>query len=246
MAPRNVILGAMHSLLSNIETVPTDSLITHPGNARRGDVGVIAESLGENQQYLPLVVQTSTRHVLSGNHTLLAARQLGWETVDVVLVDVDDEHAVKIMLSANRTADLGEYDDAALLKLLETLAGEYEGTGYDADDYDDLLAVLDQVAETPYLQTTAAYAETDEEMQARADKLAEGGSPLIARGIRETVVILPQDEHDELHQLLGRARASLPNKDLTNGEVVLRAVRVLVGTLADGVGVQQYAEARTA
>jgi hypothetical protein len=246
MVPRDVTLGTMHSLLSNIETVPTDSLITHPDNARRGDINVIAESLGENQQYLPLVVQASTRYVLSGNHTLLAARQLEWETVDVVLVDVDDEHAVRIMLSANRTADLGEYDDTALLKLLESLDGEYEGTGYDADDYDDLLALLGQVAETPYLETTAAYAETAEEMQARADKLAEGGSPLIARGIRETVVILPQDEHDELHQLLGRARASLPSKDLTNGEVVLRAVRALVGALVDGLDVQQYLEARTA
>jgi hypothetical protein len=236
----------MASLLKTVETVPVGSLETHPRNARRGNVDVIAASLDENAQYAPLVVQRATRQVLAGNHTLLAARQLGWDTVDVVFVDVDDERAVKIMLSANRTADLGDYDDDALVALLESLKGEYGGTGYDADDYDDLLAALDQVAVTPYAETTAAYAETDEEMQARADKLAEGGTPLIARGIRETVVILPQDEHDELHQLLGRARASLPSKDLTNGEVVLRAVRVLAGALADGVDVQQYLEMRTA
>lgn len=132
----------MGSLLQNIETVEVDSLITHPHNARRGDVNVIAESLNENQQYSPLVVQASTRYVLSGNHTLLAARQLGWETIDVVLVDVDDERAVKIMLSANRTSDIATYDDDALLVLLERLDGDFTGTGYHAEDFEELAELL--------------------------------------------------------------------------------------------------------
>jgi ParB/Sulfiredoxin domain len=132
----------MSSLLSSIETVPVDSLITHPNNARRGDVNVIAESLQENAQYSPLVVQTSTRYVLSGNHTLMAARQLEWENVDVVLVDVDDERALKIMLSANRTSDVATYDDDALLLLLERLDGNYTGTGYQPEDFEELAMLL--------------------------------------------------------------------------------------------------------
>lgn len=132
----------MGSLLQNIETVEVDSLITHPHNARRGDINIIAESLTENQQYSPLVVQTSTRYVLSGNHTLLAAKQLGWDTIDVVLVDVDEERALKIMLSANRTSDIATYDDDALLVLLERLDGDFTGTGYHAEDFEELAELL--------------------------------------------------------------------------------------------------------
>lgn len=141
----------MGSLLNNIETVPVDSLITHPHNARRGDINVIAESLTENQQYSPLVVQNSTRYVLSGNHTLMAARHLGWENIDVVLVDVDDERAVKIMLSANRTSDIATYDDDALLRLLETLDGDLAGTGYHTEDFEELAAILTGEESAPSL-----------------------------------------------------------------------------------------------
>lgn len=101
----------MPSLLSAIERVPVGSLEFFPGNARRGDVAAIAASLAENEQYAPIVVQRSTRHVLAGNHTLKAAQSLGWPDIDVVFVDVDDQRARKINLSSNRTAELGSYDE---------------------------------------------------------------------------------------------------------------------------------------
>lgn len=130
----------MGSLLERIETVPAASLGFYPGNARRGDVPMIAESLRENEQYAPLVVQKSTRYVLAGNHTLKAALSLGWDTVDVVFVDVDDRAARKIVLSANRTADAATYDDAGLAALLTALDGDYEGTGWAEEDLEALLA----------------------------------------------------------------------------------------------------------
>ncbi len=49
--------------------------------------------------------------------------------------------------------------------------------------------------------------------------------PLVARGIRETVIILAQDQHDELHGHLAALRSVLEGNDLTNGAIVLRAVR---------------------
>lgn len=128
----------MPSLLNSIETVPVESLEFFPGNARRGNVEVIAGSLKENEQYAPLVVQRSTRHVLAGNHTLKAAISLGWPEIDVVFVDVDDKRARKINISANRTADLGDYDDRLLAELLAQLDGDYEGTGFDPQDVDKL------------------------------------------------------------------------------------------------------------
>lgn len=135
----------MGSLLSRIETVSAGSLEFYPGNARRGDVGMIAESLRENQQYAPLVVQKSTRYVLAGNHTLKAALSLGWGTVDVVFVDVDDARARKIVLSSNRTADAATYDDGDLAALLQGLDGDYAGTGWDEDDLAGLLGEDDEL-----------------------------------------------------------------------------------------------------
>lgn len=143
----------MSSLLSSVETVPLTALTTYPGNPRRGNIAAISESLAENQQFAPLVVQKSTGYVLSGNHTFAAASDLGWDTIAVVYVDVDDARAKKIVLAANRTADLARYDDEALTALLESLGGDFTGTGYSAEDLDDILMGLDAV---PDLDALAA------------------------------------------------------------------------------------------
>lgn len=220
----------MASLMKKLERVPTDVIQVHPRNARKGNVEIIAESLKENEQYAPLVVQKSTGYVLSGNHTLLAARSLGWPEIDVVYVDVDENHATRIMLAANKTADHGEYDDAALLDLLESL-DDLEGTGYSMDDLDDLMAGMDKFEETPFEETLAAYTETDEELAKRSQKLSEIKSQ-DSQGLRETVLVLSQEQHEELHGLLQAVKRHLEGEGLTNGEVMLRCARTL-GVIAD-------------
>jgi ParB-like chromosome segregation protein Spo0J len=113
--------------------VPIADLTTYPGNPRRGNIKAIAESLKANDQFAPLIVQRSTGHVLAGNHTLMAARSLDWGEIAVAYVDVDDDQARRIVLAANRTADLGSYDEDALLELLVSVE-DLCGTGYtDAD-----------------------------------------------------------------------------------------------------------------
>lgn len=120
----------MASLLKKIETVKVDSLIQFPGNAKKGDVDSIKESLEENDQFAPVIVQKSTGYILAGNHTVQAAVKAGWEEIDVCVVDVDDRRALKINLAANRTADRGSYDVDARAALLDLLEGDYAGTGY--------------------------------------------------------------------------------------------------------------------
>ncbi len=68
----------------------------------------------------------------------------GATEIPVTWVDVDDDAALRIMLADNRTARLGHDDDAALAELLKELAddGGLEGSGYDNDDLDELLADL--------------------------------------------------------------------------------------------------------
>jgi hypothetical protein len=128
----------VQSLLTKIERVPVATLTPYPGNPRHGDQQAIADSLTANQQYAPLIIQKSTRHVLVGNNTLAAAVTLGWEKIDVVTVDVDDKQARRILLSSNRTADLAGYDEQLLADVLAALDDGYDGTGWDDEAASEL------------------------------------------------------------------------------------------------------------
>lgn len=125
-----------------ITKVPIEQLSVHPHNARQGDIGAIVQSLEAHGQYRPIVVQKSTMRVLAGNHTLQAARSLGWKHVEVVTIDVDDDQALRILLVDNRTNDLADYDKKVLTDLLESLVFTdfgLEGTGFIGDDLDEML-----------------------------------------------------------------------------------------------------------
>jgi hypothetical protein len=129
-------------------SVDPTTLRSFEGNARRGDVDAIAESLQVNGQYKPIVVNRGSKtgrenEVLAGNHTLAAALQIGLETIDVVYVDVDQDAATRIVLADNRTNDVAQYDDAELLKLIKTLDSDLAGTGFTDVDVLDLMESLD-------------------------------------------------------------------------------------------------------
>jgi DNA modification methylase len=129
------------------QSVALEQLRVYPANPRRGDLEAIKESLRQNGQYRPIVVNRRTSEVLAGNHTLLAAKALGWETIAVSFVDVDAEQAMRIVLADNRTNDLASYDTEALVELLEDLP-DLGGTGYDQTALDELIAEL-RPAELP-------------------------------------------------------------------------------------------------
>lgn len=122
--------------------VPIDGLQHYGKNARKGDVGVIMDSLETHGQYRPVVVRAGTNEILAGNHTVKAARELGWKQVAATFVDVDDDEAARIVLVDNRANDLGGYDESALVELLQSLDGDLAGTGFIDDDVDELLGAL--------------------------------------------------------------------------------------------------------
>lgn len=210
------------------KSLPVDALTPLPGNARKGNVNIIRESLNANGQYRSLVVRRTPDGelvILAGNHTHEAAKLEGRTEIRCDIIECSDEEATRIALIDNKAPDLGEYDDDALLAMLESL-DDLEGTGYTMDDMDDLLAGADRVGETAFEQTLAAYTETDEELAERSKKLSEIKSQ-DSQGLRETVLILPQEQHDELHRTLMEIRRHLEEESLTNGEVMLRCARTL-------------------
>ena len=121
--------------------VPIKTLKPYPGNPRVGDLATIAASLETNGQYRPIVVRRGTNEVLAGNHTLLAAVELGWTEIAATFVDADDEQARRIVLVDNRANDLASYDDQALATLLQALH-DLAGTGWKQGDLDRLLDTL--------------------------------------------------------------------------------------------------------
>lgn len=123
--------------------VPVKDLRLFHSNPRIGDVAEIATSLRVNGQYRAIVVNRGTHtgrpmEVLAGNHTLKAARDLGWETINAHLLDVDEDQATRIVLADNRTAELGEIDTDILLEIAQGL-DDLEGTGYTDEDIAALL-----------------------------------------------------------------------------------------------------------
>ena len=129
-----------------VEIVSIKDLELHPDNPRQGDVGAIVQSISANGWFGTLVAQRSTRRVLAGNHRLQAAQGAGIEKVPVYWVDVDDRQAKRILLADNRTSDLATYDDNILAQLLSDIAKKesLEGTGYDEEELNDILANLDE------------------------------------------------------------------------------------------------------
>lgn len=135
---KTTVKGNMKSAIVETVNVDINSVFPYPMNARQGDIGLIAESLSENGQFRPIVVNKRDNSILVGNHTWKAAKSLGWKEIAVTFVDVDEEEAAKIVLVDNRTADLGSYDHIELVDLLRDVPS-HEGTGYTADDLDDLM-----------------------------------------------------------------------------------------------------------
>lgn len=134
------------------EAVPVDSITTHPENANRGNIAAIARGLSEHGQYRRIVVHDQTRQILAGNTTYRAARdKLGWTHIDADFVSCTPEKARAILAWDNRARDLGEYDDTALLELLEQIEsdGNLLAAGFDDDDLDDLRAKLEEDDDLP-------------------------------------------------------------------------------------------------
>ena len=133
---------------STVMQTPISTLRFFPGNARRGDIDLIAESLQHLGQYRPVVVNRGekapeyTDTILAGNHTVMAAQHLGWDTVQVNYVDYDAETCKRVVLVDNKSNDSSTYDVEALVNLATELP-DLTATGFSRDEIDAMLEVLD-------------------------------------------------------------------------------------------------------
>lgn len=192
-------------------TTPLDDLSLFPGNPRKGDVEAIARSLETFGQRKPIVA-TTEGVVVAGNHTLLAARSLGWTEMAVVRVDDDPTMATAYALADNRTAELGHYDPVALAKMLEAVSAEnaelLAAISYDATDLDDFVAALQEASQPEtieHYQPVSTYAVAGEgsfthpSMEERLEKYT-------SKGIRSVVLDYPVDAYERVAAMAAELR----------------------------------------
>lgn len=177
-----------------IEMVEPDKLEFWPGNARRGVVAKIKESMLVNGMFSALLVQKNSGRIIVGNHRFQAWQELSQEQperfgdkVPVIYVDVDDKRATKMNLADNKTADDASWDNQALLDQLQHIINDGEtldGTGFAPDDIDDLEALL-------------AYEEFDDDLQDTLNAADNTVTPKL------TITLDSYDELDRWNEIPG-------------------------------------------
>jgi hypothetical protein len=157
-------------------------------NPKAHDVDAIRASIRRAGFVAPLIVNDRTGELLEGHGRLEAlqamqaageeppdgirASKAGWKAPVLGGVDLSPEDAAAYLVAANRTVELGGWDEAALAALLGEFRTEddLEGTGYDPAELDALIASIggpepdpraDDVPEPasdPYVQRGELYA----------------------------------------------------------------------------------------
>jgi len=134
-----------------IVRLPLERLVADPANARlhgQANLDAIQASLTRFGQAEPLIVQAGTGRVIAGHGRLLAMKALGWTECDVVELPVAGMDATALGIALNRTAELAEWDDGTLARLLEQLRAEdaLDGVGFSNQEIDRLLDELQAAA----------------------------------------------------------------------------------------------------
>lgn len=152
------------------ESVPTSSLHLDPANARKHGPKSIAAIKASLQRFgqQKLLVVNGDGIVVAGNGTLVAARELGWESIDVVRTNLTGADLVAYAIADNRTAELSEWDDDALAKLMKSIQGteSQTATGFETGQCARMFRKLEA---TQAITDAGAVAEPERPVSQRGD-----------------------------------------------------------------------------
>ncbi len=191
-----------------VQRVLIASLVPDPSNARthpEANLDAIVSSLRRFGQAEPLVIQNGTRRVIAGHGRLMAMQKLGWTECDVVELEVSSLDATALAIALNRSAELAEWDDGVLARLLSELRAEnaIDGVGFGNEDIDRLLA---EVAD-------ANMGEVDEDVppEPMDDPVSRRGDLWVLGNHR--LLCGDSASRADVERLLGGARIQLVNTD---------------------------------
>jgi hypothetical protein len=177
-----------------IEYVPLKQLAPAARNPKGHDLGALHESLGRFGFVAPIIINESTGRIVAGHgraESLAQARKMGmkppgrvkdlghdWAVPVVRGIDfASDSEAEAYLLADNRLVELGGFDDAELADMLKSMAltdpESLIGTGYNADDLDELLKKVS--GDVPMFTPATPLAEPKTPLEEAASKAA--GTP---------------------------------------------------------------------
>ena len=98
---------AESSTENRVLRVPIEKLVDHPDNPNRmskGNFARLVRNIGRTGRYEPLIVRPKgdAYEIINGRHRRRALQELGYETVDVIIWDVDDEQTDMLLATLNR------------------------------------------------------------------------------------------------------------------------------------------------
>jgi hypothetical protein len=239
-----------------IEYVPLPEIQKALRNPKRHDRQGIAASVGKFGLVEVPTIDERTGRLVAGHGRLqdLTDRHAAGQTPpDGVQLDADgvwlipvnrgwgsrsDAEAEAYLAASNKLTENGGWHHDQLDAMLADVAAVdldlAAATGFSVDYLSDLLDTPDtpndpviEHAEVP--ATGAAYAETPEQEQARADRQSTW-EPKFAPGSTEMVLVYTADEKAELQRHITACREVL-GKDLRASEIILRAAQTLTAVL---------------
>lgn len=201
---------------------PIEDVDPLPGNPRRGHVESIKASLAEFGQDKPIVVRRTSgprakkRHgqITKGNHTRVAALELGWTGLAMVWIGEDVVRGNARAIADNRTSDLSTNEDVDLLAMLEQISERPElldAASYTTDDIDDIR----------YLIATPPLGESN----------AERTPGFTALGVQNVILPFPKDDYETIVPWLAQLREQFDTDN--NSTAIYSLLRERFGDAAD-------------
>jgi len=130
----------------NIKKVPIGTLIESPYNPRTisdSDLAKLKTSIVEFGYVEPIIVNKRTGHIVGGNQRYKALKALGHKEIEIVEIDVDKIKEKQLNIALNKIEGEWEVDKLEeVLKEIEGEVGDFDLTGFDEEELDDLLKEL--------------------------------------------------------------------------------------------------------
>lgn len=218
-----------------IKYVDIHSLEGFPDNPRNSSLDGIKESLKKHGQYRPLTVNKNNNQVLTGNHTWEAMKELGMDKCAVMFVDVDEITAKKIVLVDNRTNELATYNKEIMVDILAEFMelGELLGTGYSADEVDDIMAGFDEVQITEFEEFKGGYALSEEEIAEVEAKVQTPTERTVKEKLNEVILALVDEDYKKYQNNIS---VIYKGTGLSGTDALYSAVLSLADEIAKGKG----------
>jgi len=211
----------------NTDTVPIESLTLDPAKVRRhpaNNLDKIKASLTRFGQQRPVLVGADGV-IIAGNGTVMAAKALGWPSINIVRSNLKGSEATAYAIADNRTAELAEWDDDALAQQLAALQIE---------DADLAAAAGFTDAEIAKLAEATVEVQEDEVPEAPAEPITKPGDLWLLGEHR--LLCGDSTKADDVARLMDGAKAGMMITDPPYGvnyDPEMRASAKSVGKIAN-------------